>query len=411
MNAILLQVAGWLGFLNRPIVLEQLLLAGLAFALLALLRQPLPGLSRLPWIRRATPLWIGMIGLLWAMALALATRRHFGLLLLSWQILVAFWALRQVERQLLRRWLPAETVHALVSQILRPAFTLIVALVLLDAVASPRDLASLSLGTWFGSEIQLGTLAAVLVVLYFVVAASIYPANALGWTAKRALGISEGSRKAMVTLLRYAFISLGLVWGITRLGIDKAGLLAVAGGLSVGLGFGVKEVFSNFISGLWLLVEGSVRPGEVLIHDGEACEVRRLDLRAATLLRASDNAELVVPNQSFFTATTTTYTRSDRTRRCAFEVTAPSSWTPDQMIALLEDLAAADPRVLRKPPPRATLQSFSPTSHSYKLSFSIVDPLRAGSITSDVKLAIWRRFDAEGLLTPPSGDGGSSPSG
>jgi potassium efflux system protein len=411
MNAVLLQVAGWLGFLNRPIVLEQLLLAGLAFALLALLRQPLPGLSRLPWIRRATPLWIGMIGLLWAMALALATRRHFGLLLLSWQILVAFWALRQVERQLLRRWLPAETVHALVSQILRPAFTLIVALVLLDAVASPRDLASLSLGTWFGSEIQLGTLAAVLVVLYFVVAASIYPANALGWTAKRALGISEGSRKAMVTLLRYAFISLGLVWGITRLGIDKAGLLAVAGGLSVGLGFGVKEVFSNFISGLWLLVEGSVRPGEVLIHDGEACEVRRLDLRAATLLRASDNAELVVPNQSFFTATTTTYTRSDRTRRCAFEVTAPSSWTPDQMIALLEDLAAADPRVLRKPPPRATLQSFSPTSHSYKLSFSIVDPLRAGSITSDVKLAIWRRFDAEGLLTPPSGDGGSSPSG
>jgi potassium efflux system protein len=409
MNVVLLQIAGWLGFLNRPIVLEQLLFAGLAFGLLTLLRQPWPILTLPPLIRRASALWVWMIALPLAMALAAAMGRQLGLLLLAWQILAAFWALRQVERLLLQRWLPAETFHALVSQILRPAFALIVALVLLDAVASPQDLASLSLGTWFGSEIQLGTLCAVLVVLYFVVAASIYPASALGWAAKRALGISEGSRKAMVTLLRYGIISLGLVWGIARLGIDKAGLLAVAGGLSVGLGFGVKEVFSNFISGLWLLVEGSVRPGEVLIHDGEACEVRRLDLRAATLLRASDNAELVVPNQNFFTATTTTYTRSDRTRRCGFEVSAPSSWTPDRMIALLQELAASHPRVLRDPPPRATLLSFSPTSHSYKLSFSIVDPLRAGAITSEVKLEIWRRFDTEGLLTPPSGEGGSSP--
>ena len=231
----------------------------------------------------------------------------------------------------------------------------------------------------------------------------------MGWLAKRGLGITEGSQRALITLLRYAVIGLGVIWALAQLGIDRGGLLAVAGGLSVGLGFGVKEVFSNFISGLWLLMEGSVRPGEVLIHDGDACEVRRLDLRAATLLRASDNAELVVPNQSFFTATTTTYTRSDRMRRCTLEISAPSSWTPDQMMALLEELALSHPQVLREPPPRALLMGFSPTSHSYKLSFSINDPLRATSITSEVKLALWRRFDEEGLLSPPSGDGSTSP--
>jgi small-conductance mechanosensitive channel len=79
------------------------------------------------------------------------------------------------------------------------------------------------------------------------------------------------------------------------------------------------------------------------------------------------------------------------------------------MLALLEALAMAHPKVLRTPPPRASLLSFSPASHSYRLSFSIVDPLLAASITSDVKLAIWKRFDAEGLLTPPSGEGSSSP--
>jgi potassium efflux system protein len=403
MNTLLLEGLGWLGFLSRPIVLEQMFAAAVVLLVLALVRQR-------AWLPRAlTPLMLCLLGLLIAMALAALMGRRFGLLLLTWQILASFWALRLVERLLLQRWLPPETFHQLVSRVLRPAFALIISLVLLGAIASPRDLATISLGTWFGSEIQLGTLAMVLIVLYFVVAASIFPAQSLGWLAKRALGIGDGSRKAMVTLLRYAFIGLGLIWAVARLRIDKAGLLAVAGGLSVGLGFGVKEVFSNFISGLWLLIEGSVRPGEVLMHDGEACEVRRLDLRAATLLRASDNAELVVPNQSFFTATTTTYTRSDRTRRCSFEVTATSSWTPDQMIALLQELASAHPQVLPQPAPRASLLSFSPTSHSYKLSFSIVDPLRASAISSEVKLAIWRRFDAEGLLLPPDGEGGSSP--
>jgi small-conductance mechanosensitive channel len=402
-NSLLLQGLGWLGFLDRPFVLEQVLLAGLILALMVGLRR------RAWWPRALSPLVASLLALLIAMALAALLHRRLGLLLLAWQILASFWLLRLVEQQLLRRWLPPEAFQKLVSRFLRPAFVLTVALVLLDAVASLRDLATISLGTWFGSEMQLGTIALVVIVLYFVVSGSIFPAQVVGWLAKRSLGIGDGSRKAMVTLLRYGVIGLGLIWAVERLGIDKAGLLAVAGGLSVGLGFGVKEVFSNFISGLWLLMEGSVRPGEVLIHDGEACEVRRLDLRAATLLRASDNAELVVPNQSFFTATTTTYTRSDRTRRCSLEVTAPSSWTPDRMIALLRELALAHPQVLRDPPPRAVLLSFSPTSHSYKLSFSIVDPLRAGTITAEVKLAIWRRFDAEGLLETPSGEGSNSP--
>jgi potassium efflux system protein len=405
MSLLLAQGFGWLGFLGRPFVLEQALVAGLVFAGLGWLRRQ--------WrpARVVRPLPLCLLGLPLAMAAASLTERRFGLLLLTWQILLALWGLQQLERLMLRRWLAAEAVHALVSRFLRPAFGLIVALVLLDAVASLRDLATISLGTWFGSDIALGTLTTVMVVLYFVITGSIYPALAVGWLAKRSLALGEGSRKAMVTLLRYTFISLGLIWALARLGIDRTGVLAVAGGLSVGLGFGVKEVFSNFISGLWLLVEGSVRPGEVLIHDGEACEVRRLDLRAATLLRASDNAELVVPNQNFFTATTTTYTRSDRTRRCSFEVTAPSSWTPERMIALLEELALAHPKVLRTPPPLASLLSFSPASHSYRLSFSIVDPLLANTITSDVKLAIWQRFDAEGLLAPPSGEGGSSSQG
>ena len=401
-NNILLQGLGWLGFLGRPSVLEQLLLCGLVFVPLLLLR------GRIPWLRRETQVPVFLLGVVLAAALSASLGRRFGLVLLLGQILVAFGALRLLEQWVLRRLLQPAIFHALVSRFLRPAFLLTVLIVLLDAVASLRDLAMIPLGTWFGNEIQLGTLFRVLVVLYFLVSSSLLPALAIGWLTRRGLAISEGSERALITLVRYGVIGLGVIWSMSQLGIDRAGVLAVAGGLSVGLGFGVKEVFSNFISGLWLLIEGSVRPGEVLMHEGEACEVRRLDLRAATLLRASDNAELVVPNQSFFTATTTTYTRSDRMRHCSIEVSAPSRWNPEPMMALLQSLAASHPQVLAAPAPQAVLLSFSPTSHSYRLSFSISDPLRANAITAELKLLLWRRFEEEGLLTPQEGSGASA---
>jgi small-conductance mechanosensitive channel len=224
----------------------------------------------------------------------------------------------------------------------------------------------------------------------------------VGWLVQRGLDISDGGRRAFSLVIRYLIVALAIIWALERLGINQTGLLAVAGGLSVGLGFGVKEVFSNFISGLWLLFEGSVRPGEVLMHDGEACEVRRLGLRAATLSRGSDNAELVVPNQTFFTQTTTTYTRSDRMRRCRFEIQASANWPPQAILDLLIQIANAHPDTLPEPPPQARLLEFGKEMNRYGLSFSIANPLNAGRVTADVLLAIWQGFAGRGILTVPS---------
>lgn len=394
MSLLLAQGLGWLGFLGRPFVLEQALVAGLVFAALGCLRFLWPA------ARALRPLPLALLGLPLALAAAALAGRRFGLLLLIWQILLAFWGLQLLERLVLRRWLAPEAVHALVSRFLRPAFGLIVAMVLLDAVASVRDLATLSLGTWFGSDIALGTLTTVVVVLYFVITGSIYPALAVGWLAKRTLSLGEGSRKAMVTLLRYTFISLGLVWALARLGIDRTGVLAVAGGLSVGLGFGVKEVFSNFISGLWLLLEGSVRPGEVLFVDGDPCEVRSLGLRAAVLWRDRDNAELVIPNQTFFTTTTTTYTGSDRLRRSQVLVGAAYRHDPAEVVALLGHTAREVEGVLASPPPRGLVLSYGDSSIQYALRFWIANPMDNVSICSAVNTAVWQAFRQQGIEIP-----------
>lgn len=399
MSTFLSEIQGWLAFLDRLPVLLQLLLVGLLLlGLLRLRRLPRQGRwSRLLDLPLVVQLLVGQA--LIALVL-LALHQRMGLVLLLGQFNLSWLLLRLVESQLLARWLPPDSLQLLSTRLLRPLFLLAVLLAGIDALGSLQDLAGQPLGVWFGGAILLGDLFSVLVVLYLLLVGLHLPAAGVSLLVQRGLGISEGSRRALDQILQYVIFSLGVIWAMGRLGFNQTGVLAIAGGLSVGLGFGIKEVFSNIVSGLWLLIEGSVRPGEVLMHEGEACEVRRLGPRATTIWRGGDNAEVVVPNQSFFTTATTTYTRSDRVRRCSLELKVAQSWNPEQIVALLEGLAADHPAVLTAPAPKALLVEFGSERYGYKLSFSIADPLTAGSVTADLRLAICRRFGDLGMDPP-----------
>jgi potassium efflux system protein len=393
------QGLGWLGYLERPAVLQQLLPALLV--LLALKKLPLgrwrlslPGIGSFPGI---VPIAMGALALLFGLA-----RLPHGLLNLLVEISAARLGLDLLEKLVLEPRLEPQVFERFRSRLLRPCFLLLVLLALINEVDYLGDLAALPVVTWFNSSLTLGSLFQVAVVLYLLLVGSNLPSVALGWLAQKTIGISTGSRRALELVVRYALLVAGIHWAFSYLGFNQTGLLAVAGGLSVGLGFGVKEIFSNFISGLWLLLEGSVRPGEVLIIDGQPCEVRKLGLRAATLWRSGDNSELVIPNQTFFTTTTTTFTRSDRNRRCSLAVQIADRHPPRQILQLLEAIAQADVRILATPPPLATLREFGPATLTYQLSFSIADPLSSGSITSALRLAVWEAFQSRGIALQPA---------
>jgi len=357
-------------------------------------RLSLPGKESFPGI---VPIAMGALALL----LELARLPH-GLINLLVEISAARLGLDLLEKLLLEPRLEPQVFERFRSRLLRPCFLLLVLLALINEVDYLGDLAALPVVTWFNSSLTLGSLFQVAVVLYLLLVGSNLPSVALGWLAQKTIGISTGSRRALELVVRYALLVAGIHWAFSYLGFNQTGLLAVAGGLSVGLGFGVKEIFSNFISGLWLLLEGSVRPGEVLIIDGQPCEVRKLGLRAATLWRSGDNSELVIPNQTFFTTTTTTFTRSDRNRRCSLAVQIADRHPPRQILQLLEEIAQADTSILATPPPLATLREFGPSTFTYQLSFSIADPLSSGSITSALRLAVWEAFQSRGIALQPA---------
>lgn len=398
MGDLLLAVISWLGFLQRPDVLKQLLAIGLALLLSRLLARARwrdgPGLFR--WIHRQPPIPLIEEGtLLLTIPLLSMAGQESGLVLLVAQIKAAWLTLNLLEHQLLDRWLDREMRLRLSSRLLRPALLLATLVIGLDAVDNLHQLASLPLGRLFGSVINLGHFVQVFVMLYVLAIGSGPPASALGWLCQRGLGMGEGSRRALELILRYVLVSIGIIWALGDLGFSQTGLFAIAGGLSVGLGFGVKEVFSNFISGLWLLFEGSVRPGEVLIIDGEACEVRRLGLRAAVLWRRSDNAELLIPNQTFFTSTTATFTGSDRMRRGVLTATVTNILPPAEVLSRLEVVASGLKGVLRDPAAKATIEKFGGTTTDYKLTYWMPDPLSIREVSSELKLALWHSFSPD----------------
>ncbi|MCP9933625.1 MULTISPECIES: mechanosensitive ion channel family protein [Cyanophyceae] len=387
MNLLLMEIAGWFGYLQRLEVRVQVILLLLVFFGHGVLSRRLG--ARLPLAGRRSLVISGLLGLL-SLALALAGQ-PFGLLLLGLLLYLGWLGLGGV-RLLLGRFIQPQQMQVLETRLIRPAYLLVAVLLVIRVFDNPQDLALIPIGEWFGSEVTLGSFLLAVLIVYVLAMGTGPPAQGVAWLVQRSVGISNGSRRALALMIRYAAVAVGIVWALDHVGFNRTAILAVAGGLSVGLGFGIKEVFSNFVSGLWLLFEGSVRPGEVLFIDGDPCEVRSLGLRAAVLWRDRDNAELVIPNQTFFTNTTVTYTGTDTLRRSQVLVSAAYHHDPEDVIALLEATARGQNRILATPAPKGLLLRYGDSSIDYALRFWIANPMDNVSICSEVQAAIWRAF-------------------
>ena len=134
--------------------------------------------------------------------------------------------------------------------------------------------------------------------------------------------------------------------------------------------------------------------------NGDPCTVRKLGLRATQLRRGRDGAELLIPNQNFFTQEAESYTAEETSRRDAVVVGAAYHHEPSQVIAVLEEVARQHEKVLQYPPPQAFTVDFADSSINYKLLFWVRNPLEAFAVGSDLRQAIWTAFDKNGIGIP-----------
>lgn len=204
-----------------------------------------------------------------------------------------------------------------------------------------------------------------------------------------------GVRVAKAGLTVIAILaSLGLV------GIDMTALSVFTGALGVGLGFGLQKIASNYVSGFIILLDRSIRIGNVVQVGTDAGEVTQITTRY-TVLKNPGGSEFIVPNETLISSTVQNQTYSDAQLRLTTTVGVAYDSDLDLAVRLMTEAAAAQERVLADPPPKVFLTQFADSSINLELGFWIDDPEKGkGNVISDINFAIWRAFKENGVSIP-----------
>jgi small-conductance mechanosensitive channel len=395
MSDLLGQMVGWLPMLGRPQILLQLALVALAVAGGRLVGHRFGSAGRSGVPELGATVLVGLLG--WGLLTGIRQPTALAVLLITVAVSL------QVSELVLRRvepWLPEDQIQPLRHLLIRPLLFGGLLWTLIERLDTRAELALIPLGRWMGATVNVGDMTRLVVMLYLLLVASGPPSLGVAWLLKRCFALERVSVRAIGLMVRYAVISLGTLTALESVGFNSTALLAIAGGLSVGLGFGVKEVFGNFISGLWLLFEGSLRPGDIVALDGDFCEVRRLGLRATRLWRDRDNAELVIPNQTFFNTSTVEFSVGRTRFLTQIAISVDAGQPAVRILALLEEIAAAVPGVESHPAPKAYLLGIGDRGGDYVVKFWIPTPLANRRICSAVVAAVMERFRTEGIVLP-----------
>ncbi len=215
-----------------------------------------------------------------------------------------------------------------------------------------------------------------------------------------AQGIDGNLRIVFSRLLRALLILIAVLIGLPLVGIDLTTLSVFGGALGVGLGFGLQKIAANYVSGFIILLDRSIRIGNLIDVANMRGVVTRITTRY-TVLRGMTGVEMIVPNELLVSSVITNETFTDPKVRLATQVQVAYGSDLERAMGILVAAARAQPRVLADPPPKAFLVAFADSGINLELGFWIADPEEGSlQIRSDIHLAIWRDFKAADIEIP-----------
>ena len=209
--------------------------------------------------------------------------------------------------------------------------------------------------------------------------------------------LDSGIKNSLTTGVGYIGFVFAAALALSTLGLSLDKLALVAGALSVGIGFGLQSIVNNFVSGLILLWERSVRVGDLVVVGDDQGHVKRISVRA-TEIQTFDRSVVIVPNSNLISGVVKNKVHSGRLGRVLISLPMPRDLDVDQFATMIKDHALSHADVLEDPPPAVYLKQITETTLVFELIGFVADVDSVGRVSSDLSFAIWRDVRALKLL-------------
>jgi small-conductance mechanosensitive channel len=273
-----------------------------------------------------------------------------------------------------------------------------------DTVIDALDGIGVDLGK---TRVSVWSVAKLLVTVSLFVVAAMWVSR---WLERRVLkldALPPTMRIGIAKFVQAFLVGLSVLVGLNAAGLDLTTLNVLTGAIGIGLGFGLQSIAANFVSGFVLLMDRSIKPGDVISFTGTTGTATEgfgwvEELRGRyVVVRDRDGVATLVPNQNLITNPVINWSYTDPRVRLKLPVRVSYKDDPELAMRLLLDATVDHPRVVRDPAPVARLMSFGDHGIDLELRFWIPDPQEGvNNVRSDVNRAIWRLFRENGITIP-----------
>jgi small-conductance mechanosensitive channel len=241
-----------------------------------------------------------------------------------------------------------------------------------------------------------------LTVITLSIIAALWLAQLIESRLQRVNSMDASLRLALIKTVRTLLLIFAVLIALPAVGIDLTVLSVFGGALGVGLGLGLQKIASNYVSGFIILLDRSIRPGDMITVGTSYGEVSQLNTRY-TLLRSLDGTEVIIPNENLLTSTVINHSFTKRDVRIKLPIQISYESDVAHVRELLKTIALAHPRVLNAEgyTPVVLLTEFAASGINLELAIWINDPEDGqANLRSDLNLAIWQAFQRDGIVIP-----------
>jgi small-conductance mechanosensitive channel len=215
----------------------------------------------------------------------------------------------------------------------------------------------------------------------------------------RSADLTPSIQVLLVKMVRLALMIFAVAVAMSAVGINLSALAIFSGAAGVGIGFGLQKIVANFISGIILLADKSVKPGDLVTIGDSSGRISAMKTRYISVA-AGDGREFLIPNEDLVTQKVTNWTYTDKNTLVKVNFGTNCEADPRLVCKLAIDVAATAKRAIKGKPPNCLLTEFAEAGMKFSLTFWIADPDGMDAVKSEVMLALWDAFKREGIRVP-----------